>query len=187
MLVWEPERLRNFYGDRQMWLLSFWLLNQISLWRNKIYTYFSLPSSAKVVFNISIKFFTYQIQINIRPVLSIISCKVPCSEFVVLCVITSSYMRIIFIGLLYLFCAGLRWTFFSDTLSDPVAYQILGPLSMLISLHVNLMFLEWFIEVDSWHKIHTLQDTGYKLLFINPLSYTCVWMHYSPVLTQHPS
>lgn len=73
---------------------------------------FSLPSSAKVVFNISIKFFTYQIQINIRPVLSIISCKVPCSEFVVLCVIKSSYMRIIFIGLLYLFCAGLRWTFF---------------------------------------------------------------------------
>lgn len=32
--------------------------------------------------------------------------------------------------------------FFLVILSDPVAYQILGPLSMLISLHVNLMFLE---------------------------------------------
>lgn len=71
-------------------------------------------------------------------------------------------MEIVFTELLCLKYSGARWTPLSAKFSDHVVFQTSGLLSILMSLWVKWMFLEWYIEVDYESKIHILHYMVYK-------------------------
>lgn len=71
-------------------------------------------------------------------------------------------MEIVFTGLLCLKYASARWTPLSAKFSEHAVFQTFGLLSILMSLWVKWMFLEWYIEVDYENKIHILHYMVYK-------------------------